>query len=78
MMTRSSGRRFCSLLVAALFTMALSSTAALGQSGQPAAHSVTSVERNAKQLYEEANDYINKKYEDFNRRKIQFDPRLEA
>jgi thiol-disulfide isomerase/thioredoxin len=38
----------------------------------------TSDLRPAQSLYEEANNYITKKYEDFNRDKISFDPKLEA
>ncbi|MDQ2856380.1 MAG: TlpA family protein disulfide reductase [Acidobacteriota bacterium] len=34
--------------------------------------------RAAQALYEEANNYITNKYEEFNRRSISFDPRLEA
>ena len=34
--------------------------------------------RAAQALYEEANNYVTNKYEEFNRRSISFDPRLEA
>src|SRR5712664_3102646 len=34
--------------------------------------------RTAKELYEEANNYITKKYEEFNLKKVAFDPKLEA
>jgi len=38
----------------------------------------TGDKRTVRELYDEANTYIEKKYEDFNRRSIVFDPRIEA
>jgi thiol-disulfide isomerase/thioredoxin len=56
------------------------SSALMGQSGRTAATVDTAPtdNRSVKTLYEEANTYVDKKYEDFNRRKISFDPRLES
>src|SRR5882762_2511571 len=34
--------------------------------------------RPAKELYEEANNYVSKKYQEFNLKKVAFDPKLEA
>jgi thiol-disulfide isomerase/thioredoxin len=51
-----------------------------GQSGRAGAVVDNSAggDRSVRALYEEANTYIDKKYEDFNKRSIVFDPRLEA
>lgn len=51
------------------------------QSGRPRTVPTTltaSDHRSAQALYEEANNYITNKYEEFNRRSISFDPSLEA
>lgn len=52
----------------------------MAQSGRAGAVTENSAgdNRTVRALYEEANTYIDKKYEDFNRRSIIFDPRLEA
>jgi len=52
------------------------------QSGPPKAPLVTTSlqkdTRPAQQLYDEANNYITKKYQEFNLRKVAFDPKLET
>src|SRR5258706_6702488 len=63
-----------------VFTLWLSSTC-LPQSGRlkaGAPANIASDGRYAQALYEEANNYISRKYEEFNREKISFDPKLEA
>src|SRR5216684_5652849 len=53
----------------------------LAQSGRSKAGTPTGTTpdaRPAQALYEEANNYITKKYQDFNRDRISFDPKLEA
>ncbi|HEV7397300.1 MAG TPA: TlpA disulfide reductase family protein [Pyrinomonadaceae bacterium] len=69
-----------------LVALSLMLSSALGQSGPPREIdapkeidlSKTGNSRDARELYEEANRYVEKKYEDFNRRKISFDPALET
>ncbi len=64
------GLAFCLLLWAA---------PGFAQSGRAKEVPAPSVDiRPAQALYEEANNYVTKKYEDFNRRNVSFDPRLEA
>ena len=73
-------RRIFSAALVLVFTLWLSSTC-LPQSGRlkaGAPANIASDGRSAQALYEEANNYINRKYEEFNREKISFDPKLEA
>jgi thiol-disulfide isomerase/thioredoxin len=78
-MTSSSpipGRLFLSLA----FSLALALPTCLAQSGRSKTVRLNTApdSRGAQALYEEANSYITIKYEEFNRRSISFDPRLEA
>lgn len=64
----------------ALVFIALSWTIITPQSGRSTGreNSTASGSINVRALYDEANTYVEKKYEDFNRRHISFDPSLEA
>ena len=57
------------LLLAALQTLA--------QSGRVKAEITAPDTRPAQVLYDEANNYVTKKYEEFNARKVAFDPKLD-
>lgn len=67
-------------IVVLLVGLSLTLSAALGQSGPPKEVDVSNAgnSHSVRELYEEANTYVDRKYEDFNRRKINFDPALEA
>jgi thiol-disulfide isomerase/thioredoxin len=70
------------LVLMLLLVMLCGSPAAIiifAQSGRVRAEtSTTNDPRPAKELYEEADNYVSKKYEEFNTRKVAFDPKLEA
>src|SRR5438270_3593429 len=55
---------------------------AIAQSGRLTTAPITTAaadnNRSAQSLYDEANTYIEKKYEEFNQKKLPFDPKLEA
>jgi hypothetical protein len=65
-----------------LLCLALVTPFIFAQSGAPKTPQVTASlkkdSRPAQQLYDEANNYVSKKYEDFNLRNVAFDPRLES
>src|SRR2546422_3703621 len=63
-----------------VFSFAPAVPTCLAQSGRlkPAEASITADTRSAQVLYEEANNYVARKYEEFNRKSIPFDPKLEA
>jgi thiol-disulfide isomerase/thioredoxin len=84
-MIPSSIRRRISLTVLAVaiwltFCHALILPTSLAQSGRlkTVTSNPTTDSRAAQSLYDEANNYITNKYEEFNRRKVSFDPALEA
>lgn len=64
-------------LFASILLAAASGFAQTGQiqTGQPLA--ATPEARSAQELYEEANNYLNKKFEEFNKQKLAYDPKLE-
>ena len=68
------------LILSLGFSLALALPTVLAQSGRlkTATTGLTDDSRAAQALYEEANNYVTNKYEEFNRRSISFDPRLEA
>jgi thiol-disulfide isomerase/thioredoxin len=80
----SSQRRFSFgefvVVLGLAFTLALALPTCLAQSGRTKTVSAnpTADSRAAQALYDEANNYITKKYEEFNRRNVSFDPALEA
>jgi thiol-disulfide isomerase/thioredoxin len=53
-------------------------TQSLAQSGRAKNEAPAPDTRPAKLLYEDADNYVSQKYEEFNRQKISFDPKLEA
>src|ERR1700682_2921079 len=62
-----------------LLCLALLTPSSFAQSGPGKATPIVVADaRSAQQLYEEANNYISKKYEEFNLKKLGFDPKLEA
>ena len=62
------------LLVSCLL---LTGSQTLAQSGRVKAEITAPDTRSAQALYDEANNYVTKKYEEFNARKVAFDPKLE-
>jgi thiol-disulfide isomerase/thioredoxin len=60
-----------------LFSLLLIGSQSPAQSGRVKAEIAPPDTRPAQVLYDEANNYISKKYEEFNARKLPFDPKLE-
>jgi thiol-disulfide isomerase/thioredoxin len=64
------------LVVVLASTITLSSS--LAQNGQPPTTTKPDDARPAQALYEEANSYLDKKFTEFNKQKLDYDPKLEA
>ena len=66
-------------LVVFLFCTLLTSSAGLAQTGQPPKSPENPPDtRTAQSLYEEANDYLDKKFAEFNKQNLAYDAKLEA
>jgi uncharacterized membrane protein YcjF (UPF0283 family) len=58
--------------------MTLASLSTFAQGLAPAAKQTKSDKRTAQALYEDANGYLGRKYQEFNKQKLPYDPKLEA
>ena len=69
------------ILLFFVFSLSVAPSICLAQSGRSKTGPVTAIPadtRPAQVLYEEANNYTAKKYEEFNRKNVSFDPKLES
>src|ERR1700730_234249 len=66
-----------SIILLLVSSFLLAPSRGFAQSGRVKADTPTLDTRSAQALYEDVNNYVSKKYEEFNRQKLQFDPKLE-
>ena len=67
------------MILKVLFTVLLASVSTLAQGLAPSVKpDLKDDKRSAQALYEEANGYLGRKYQEFNKQKLQYDPKLEA